>query len=131
MLAPLGVMLAAVLAAPLTIDLVVQGRATAELGGTVVIRGTLQCSVPTLLTFEGVVVESFRRGDSAVGTFATEIECDTTPTPWTVTVTSENGVPFRPGFASADVSAVGFDPEFGVFAGVQSFVLLHLTRSPR
>ena len=131
MLAPLGVVLAAVLATPLTIDLVVQGRATAELGGAVVIRGTVQCSVPTLLSFEGVVVESFRRGDSAVGTFATEVECGTTPTPWTVTVTSENGVPFRPGFASADVSVIGFDPESGVFAGVQSFVLLHLTRSPR
>jgi hypothetical protein len=131
MLAPLGVMLAAVLAGPLTIDLVVSGRATAELGGAVVLRGTLQCSVPTVLTFEGEVVESFRRGDSAVGSFATEVECDTTPTPWTVTVTSENGVPFRPGFASADVSVIGFDPEFGVFAGVQSFVLLHLTRSPR
>ena len=131
MLAPLGVVLAAVLAAPLTIDLVVHGRATAELGGAVVIRGSVQCSVPTLLTFEAVVVESFRRGDPAVGTVATEVECDTVPTPWTVTVTSENGVPFRPGFASADVSVIGFDPEFGVFAGVQSFVVLHLTRSPR
>ena len=131
MLAPFGVMLAAVLAAPLTLDLVVHGRATAEHGGAVVIRGTLQCSVPTLVTLEGVVVEAFRRRDSAVGTFATEVECGTMPTPWTVTVISENGVPFRPGFASADVSAVGFDPDAGVFAGVQSFVLLHLTRSPR
>jgi hypothetical protein len=131
MLVPLGVLFAAVLAAPLTLDLVVHGRATAEPGGAVVIRGTLQCSVPTLVTFEGVVVEAFRRGDSAVGTFVTEVACDTRPTPWSVTVNSDNGEPFRPGFASADVSAVGFDPEFGVFAGVQSFVLLHLTRSPR
>jgi hypothetical protein len=124
-------MFTAVLAAPLTLDLVVHGRATAEPGGIVVIRGTLQCSAPTLVTLEGVVVEAFRRRDSAVGTFAMEAECGTMPTPWTATVISENGEPFRPGFASADVSAVGFDPDSGVFAGVQSFVLLHLTRSPR
>jgi hypothetical protein len=131
MLAVLGVIFAAVLATPLTLDLVVHSRATAEPGGAVVIRGTVECSVPTLVTLEGVVVEEFRRGDSAVGTFATEVECGTMPTPWTVTVISENGVRFRPGFASADVSAVGFDPDSGVFTGVQSFVLLHLTRSPR
>jgi hypothetical protein len=131
MLAAVGVMLAAVLAAPLTIDLVVHGRATAERGGVVTLRGTVQCSVSTIVTLEGVVVQSFRRGDSVVGTFATEVPCDITPTPWTVTVTSENGVPFRPGFASADVRVVGFDPESGVFTGVESFVLLHLTRSPR
>jgi hypothetical protein len=130
-LLPLGALLAAALAATLTIDLVVQGRATAEPGGTVVLRGTVQCSVPTLVTLDGAILESFHRGDSAFGTFATEVGCDTRPTPWTVTVISENGVPFRPGFASGDVRVVGFDPESGVFTSVDSLVLLHLTRSPR
>jgi len=46
-------------------------------------------------------------------------------------VTSDSGVPFRPGFALADVQVVGFDPESGVFTGVQSLVSLHLTRSTR
>ena len=131
MLVALGVLLAAVLAAPLTIDLFVQGRATAELAGTVTIRGLVVCSVSTFVSLEGEVVESFRRGGFAIGEFATEVECGTTPTPWAVTVTADNGVPFRPGFASADVRVVGFDPESGVFTGVESFVLLHLTRSPR
>ena len=130
-LVPLGAVLAATLAASLTMNVVVDGRATVERGGAVVIRGTLQCSVATLVTFEGIVVESFHRGDSAIGTFATELACDTAPTPWTVTVISDSGVPFRPGFAVADVTAVGFDPESGVFTGVQTLALPHLTRSPR
>ena len=131
MLAALGSLLAVVLAAPLVIDLFVHGRATVERQGAVTLRGVVQCSVPTLVALEGEIVETFRRGDDAFGTFATEIACDTTPTPWAVTVTSESGVTFRPGFASGDVRAVGFDPESGVFTGVASFVILHLTRSPR
>jgi hypothetical protein len=126
-----GTALAAVLAVPLSIDLVVNERATAERGGTVTIRGTVTCSAETLLTFEGQVVESLGRTGVAVGAFATELLCGPGPTPWTVIVTSHSGVPFRPGFALADVQVVGFDPESGVFTGVQSLVALHLTRSPR
>ena len=126
-----GTTLASVLAVPLSIDLLVHERATAERGGAVVIRGTVTCSAETLLTFEGQVVESVGRTGMAVGTFATELPCGTSPTPWTVNVTSESGVPFRPGFALADVQAVGFDPESGTFSGVQSLVFLHLTRSAR
>lgn len=127
----IGTALATVLAVPLSIDLVVHERATAERGGTVAIRGTVTCSAETLVTLEGQVVESLGRNGVAAGTFATEVPCGTAPTPWTVTVTSDSGVPFRPGFALADVQAVGFDPESGVFTGVQSLVLLHLTRSAR
>src|SRR5690349_1307210 len=122
-----GTALAAVLAVPLSIDLVVHERATVERGGTLVIRGTVTCSADTLVTFEGSVVESLGRTDVAVGTFATELPCGTGPTPWTVIVTSGSGVPFRPGFALGDVQVVGFDPESGVFTGVQSLVVLHLT----
>ena len=135
LLLPLALVLEAALAtsllAPLTLDLVVQGRATAERGGTVIIRGTVQCSVETVVTLKGEVIEQLGRAGAAVGTFATEVMCSTTPTPWTVIVTSESDVAFRPGFASADVSAVGFDPDSGVFTGVQSLVFLHLTRSAR
>ena len=127
----LAMALAAALAAPLTIDLVVHGRATAEHGGAVVLRGTLTCSVPTVVTLDAEVVESFKHAASAFGTFSTELACGTAPTLWTVTVSPESGVPFRPGFALADVRVVGFDPESGVFTGVQSLVFLHLTRSPR
>ena len=77
------------------------------------------------------MVESLNRSNVAVGSFATEVLCGTTPTPWTVTVTSGSGVPFRPGFAVGDVFATGFDPESGIFTGVQSLVSLHLTRSER
>ena len=126
-----GTALAGVLVVPLSIDLVVHERATAERGGTVAIGGTLTYSAETLVTFEGQVVESLGRNGVAVGTFATELPCGTSSTPWTVVVTSDSGVPFRPGFALADVQAVGFDPESGVFTGVQSLVFLHLTRSTR
>ena len=135
LLLPLALVLETVLAtslvAPLTLDLVVQSRATAERGGTVAIRGTVQCSAETVVTLEGEVVEQFGRAGAAVGTFATEVTCGTAPTPWTVIVASDSDVAFRPGFASADVQAVGFDPDTGVFTGVQSFVFLHLTRSAR
>ena len=126
-----GTALATLLAVPLSIDLVVHERATAEHGGTVAIRGTVTCSAETLVTFEGHVVESVGRTGMAVGTFATDLPCGTGPTPWTVIVTSDSGVPFGPGFALADVQVVGFDPESGVFTGVQSLVFLHLTRSAR
>jgi hypothetical protein len=124
----LGAVLAAVLATPLMIDLTVHVRATAEHGGTAAVGGTLTCSAETLVSLEGEVVEGLNRSNVAFGTFATEVLCGTTPTPWRVSVASD-GVPFRPGFASADVRATGFDPESGIFSGVQSLVFLHLTRS--
>jgi hypothetical protein len=126
----LGAALAAVLASPLMIDLTVHFRATAEHGGTAAVGGTLTCSAETLVSLEGEVVEGLNRSNVAFGTFATEVLCGTTATPWRVTVPSD-GVPFRPGFASADVRATGFDPESGIFSGVQSLVFLHLTRSER
>ena len=119
------------LAAALTIDVTVEERALAAHDGTAVIRGTVTCSAETLVTLEGQMVELLGRIDVAAGTFATEVACGTTPTAWTVTVASDTGVRFRPGFASADLMVTGFDPESGVFTGVQSLVLLHLTRSMR
>jgi hypothetical protein len=126
-----GTVLATGLAVPLSIDLVVDERATAEHGGTVAVHGTVTCSAETLVTLEGQIVEPLRRRGVSVGTFATEVPCGTAPTPWTVIVTSDSGVPFTPGFAVADVQVIGFDPESGVFTGVQSLAVLHLTRSTR
>ena len=126
----LGAALATVVVAPLTIDVMVLGRATAERDGTVVVRGTLTCSAERLVSLEGEVVEPLDREGVAFGTFAAEMLCGTEPTPWTATTTSDSGRSFRPGFAIADVRAVGFDPESGTFTGVQSLASLHLTRSP-
>jgi len=127
----LGAALAAAVVASPTIDMTVHGRATAERDGTVVIRGTLICSVETLVTFEGEVAEPLGRKDAAFGTFATAVPCGTTPTPWTVIVASDTGESFRPGFATGDMRAVGFDTESGIFFGVQTLASLHLTRSDR
>ena len=126
-----GAALAVAVVGSPTIDVTIQGRATAEQDGTLVIRGTLICSVETIVTFEGEVFEPLYRKDSAFGTFATAVPCGTTPTPWTVTVLSDSGEAFRPGFATADVRAVGFDPESGLFFGVQALASLHLTRAAR
>ena len=111
------------------IDLAVNARATAERGGGAAVGGTVTCSAETLVTIEGEVAEALNRSAVAIGTFATEVLCGTTATPWSVTVTSDSGVPFRPGFASGEVRVIGFDPESGIFSGVQSLVFLHLTRS--
>jgi hypothetical protein len=129
LLLALGTALNAALVTPLMIDLSVNARATAERGGTAVVGGIVTCSAETLVSIEGEVAETLNRSAVAVGTFATEVLCGPTATRWTATVTSDSGVPFKPGFASADVSVVGFDPESGIFSGVQSLVFLHLTRS--
>lgn len=128
---PIRTVLAAAIAAPLTIDLEVQGRAISEHEGTVTLSGVVKCSADTVVTLDGEVVESIGRNSVAAGTFATEIPCGTTPTPWRVTVPSNRQTPFKPGFATADVRAVGFDPESGTYSSVQTLVSLHLTRSAR
>jgi hypothetical protein len=128
---PIRTVIAAAIAAPLTIDLEVQGRATAEHEGTVTLYGVVTCSAETVVTLDGEVVESLGRNAVAAGTFATELPCGHTPTPWRVTVPSDRGTPFKPGFATADVRAVGFDSGSGTYSSVQSLVSLHLTRSAR
>jgi len=129
LLLALGTALTTALFTPLMIDLTVNLRATAERGGAAQVGGTVTCSAETFVTIEGEVAETLNRSAVAIGTFATEVLCGTTATPWRVTVTSDTGVPFRPGFASGDIRVVGFDPESGIFSGVQSLVFLHLTRS--
>ncbi len=129
LLLALGTALTTALFTPLMIDLAVNARATAERGGGAAVGGTVTCSAETLVTIEGEVVEALNRSAVAIGAFATEVLCGTTATPWSVTVTSDSGVPFRPGFASGEVRVIGFDPESGIFSGVQSLVFLHLTRS--
>ena len=131
MMLPLAVAtaLATLLVSPLAIDFTVNVRATAERGGSAVIGGTVTCSADTLVTIEGEVAEALNRSAVAIGTFTTEVLCGTTATAWSATVNSDSGVPFRPGFASGDVRVIGFDPESGIFSGVQSLVFLHLTRS--
>jgi hypothetical protein len=119
----------AVVAAPLSIDLIVQSRATAAHDGTVVVRGSVQCSIGTTVSLEVDVIEPLNRSDVAFGQFATDLACDSTPTSWSAVVAPDADQPFRPGFATVSVRAVGFDPENGIFAGVESFGFLHLTRS--
>jgi hypothetical protein len=123
--------LAAMLGAVLSIELSVHDRATAQRDGSAVVRGILTCSAETLVSLEGQVVEFIGRSAVATGTFATDVPCSPTGTPWSVTVASDSSVPFRPGFAVAELQAVGFDPESGIFSGVQALTSLHLTRSPR
>ena len=127
----IGAALAAVLAVPLSIDLVIRARATAEHDGTATIRGTLTCSTETQVMLEGQLVQSIGRSETAAGSFATQVWCGTTATPWAATITSDTGMAFRPGFALADLQAVGFDPETGIFSGVQSLASVRLTRSAR
>ena len=57
----LATALRAALAAVLTIDMTIHERGTAQRDGTAVVRGTLTCSVETLVTVEGLVVESVGR----------------------------------------------------------------------
>ena len=119
----------AVATTTLTIDLFVRARATAQPDGSVLIRGTVTCSTQTTVTIEGHVVEELNRSNVAEGVFAADVICDTTPTSWTATATSDTDVPFRPGFARIGVHATAFDPESGVFTGVESIGIVHLTRS--
>jgi len=127
----LGTTLAIATAAPLTIDFTVRDRATVERDDSVVVRGTVTCSAQTTVNIEGLVIEEFNRSKVATGMFAVDVICDTTPTPWTAAVTADTDAPFRPGFASIGLRATAFDPESGIFTGVDSSGFLHLTRSGR
>jgi hypothetical protein len=127
----LGTALAIATAAPLTIDFTVRDRATVERDGSVVVRGTVTCSAETTVSIEGLVVEELNRSNVATGMFAVDVICESTPTPWTARVTADTDVPFRPGFASIGLQATAFDPESGIFSGVESSGFVHLTRSGR
>ena len=115
--------------APLSIDVIVHPRATADRDGSVIVRGMVRCSIETTVDIEVEVVEPLNRSEAAAGTASTDVSCSTTSTPWTAVVPSATDRPFHPGFATVAVRAVGFDPESGVFAGVDTFGSLHLTRS--
>lgn len=128
---PIRTVVAAAIDAPLTIDLEVRGRAISEHEGSVTLHGVIRSSAETVVTLDGEVVESLGRNAVAAGIFAKEVPCGTTPTAWKVTVPSTRGTPFKPGFATADVRAVGFDPGSGVYSSVRTLVSLHLTRSAR
>jgi hypothetical protein len=119
----------AVAAAPISIDVTFDGRATAGHGGSVVVRGTVTCSFETTASIEGQVVEAFNKSEVASGEFAIDVPCEPTPTSWTAVVAPDTEQVFRPGFASATVRAVVFDPESGIFAGAEAVGFLHLTRS--
>ena len=125
----LSTALAVATATPLAIDLTVDARATAERDGSITVRGTVTCSAQTTVSIEGQVVEELNRSNVATGVFAADVICDPTPTRWTATVTADTDVPFRPGFASIGLRATVFDPDSGVFTGVESTGFLHLTRS--
>jgi hypothetical protein len=121
--------LVAVVTAPLSIDLMVHARATATHAGAVVVQGTVRCSIGTTVSIEVDVVEPLNRSDVAFGQFTTDLACDSTPTPWTAVVAPDTDHGFRSGFATVSVRAVRFDPENGIYTGVESFGFLQLTRS--
>lgn len=91
------VALVAGLAAPLSIELTVQPGASANQDGTVVVRGTVQCSIETIVSIEGDVIESLNRSKVALGQFSTDVTCDTRPTPRSVVVVPDTAESFRPG----------------------------------
>lgn len=94
-------------------------------------RGTVQCSTETTVSIVGDVIQSLNRSEVALGQFSTDVTCDTRPTPWSAVVVPDTAESFRPGFATVGVRAVGFDPETGIYAGVESLGSLHLSRSQR
>jgi hypothetical protein len=125
------VALVAFVAAPLSLDLTIHLRATADRSGSAVVHGTVSCSKDTIVSLEVFVLQSLNRNDAAAGQFVTEVMCDSPSTLWTVLVAPDTDRGFRPGFASVSVRATAFDPENGIFAGVETFGSLQLTRSVR
>jgi hypothetical protein len=125
------VALAAAVAAPLSIDLNIHARGTADRGGSVVVRGTVACSIDTIASIEVFVVQALNRSDAVAGQFFTDLACDGTPTPWTAVIDPDTDRTFRPGFATVVVRATAFDPENGIFAAVETLASLQLTRSIR
>jgi hypothetical protein len=83
--------------------------------GQVTLTGTVTCNRPATISIGGTLSERLTRTTLATGNwFLGGIPCDTTPTPWNLTVVPSNGVPFSPGRAENQGSWSAFDPIFQI-----------------
>jgi hypothetical protein len=101
--------------APLTIAVTIDRRAAVNRNtGSATVRGTVTCSQPTPVHVFGTLRQRANRFTLITGTFSQSVLCGTTPTAWSAMVSSGNGtVPFGSGPAQVDVSANGFDQNYG------------------
>jgi hypothetical protein len=81
--------------------------------GQAVIKGTLECNRPAYVDLSGTVVQ--QRNDTATGKWtARDLNCKTTPTTWTATVSPTGSIPFGYGHATVSGNYSTYDLAFGI-----------------
>jgi hypothetical protein len=115
----------------LTIQLTLNRKGSADGFGSVRLTGTATCSMQTTLNVSGVLQQRLNRFALASGTFSGPVTCLTTPTQWSIQVVPSGDVPFGPGMANANVTANGFDPNYGSFVTVDLKAAVQLSRSSK
>jgi hypothetical protein len=113
----------------LTIQFTVNGKGTADGFGAIRLSGTATCSTQTTVNVAGVVRQRLNRFALATGTFSGSVACKTSPTAWSAQVIPSGNVPFGSGMATADITASGFDSNYGSFVTVELEGAVQLNRS--
>ena len=110
----------------LTIDVVPDDRGTVDRFGTATLTGIAVCSKPATLSLHGVLRERLNRFALASGNFSGSFECSATAARWSIEVTPVGDVPFGPGMATVDLTASGFDENYGSFVRVERSGIVRL-----
>jgi hypothetical protein len=113
----------------LTIQFTVNRKGTTDGFGAIRLSGTAICSTQTTVNVAGVVRQRLNRFALATGTFSGSVACKTSPTAWSAQVIPSGNVPFGSGMATADITASGFDSNYGSFVTVELEGAVQLNRS--
>ena len=95
--------------------------------GTATVGGTVTCNQPTSVFLSGTLTQRVNRFSVASGHFERQVACSGT-TPWQVTVSSDNTVPFGAGMAALSATANAFDPAYGQVVTDSKSATVKLTR---
>ena len=113
----------------LSIDISLNGTGAVDrITGVAILTGTATCSAPTTLGVSGLLRQRANRFTLASGSFFFSIPCSATPTQVSVSVPPSGGVPFNPGMANVNVTASGFDPNYGTYVTKDVTAVVRLNR---
>ena len=116
---------------PLTVQVTVNRKGALDRFGAIRLSGTVTCSKETTVFLSGVAGQKLTRFALATGSFWGSVVCTTSPTVWSAQLSPTGNVPFGPGMALADITANGYDSNYGNFATVEIEDGVQLNRSTK